>query len=165
MKDEKKRNIWRLHHFPAVIVSVAIDELTYDPAGNGVATLDGNFFIYNLHPDDPCNYNGELRLEILKPIGDDKFLTFTPDAKQNVSGNLKNWNENRQHSEVSDNFSESVNLNIDCLSNDDDDEIEIGDTLTMSASITLTATINTEETWSTTYTKEFTHEPSSAHGL
>ena len=28
---KEERNIWRLHHYPAVWVSVSIDEFTYDP--------------------------------------------------------------------------------------------------------------------------------------
>lgn len=109
------RNTWREFHFTAAMVYVSIDELTFDPSGNGVVNLDGSFYIHNYHPTERCSYKGELRLEILKPQGDGTFLTLAPDAKQEVSGSLKSWNENRDNDEIIDSFSESVSLNIDCL--------------------------------------------------
>ena len=132
---KEERNIWRLHHYTAAMVSVSIDALTYDPAGNDVATLDGSFYIHNYHPRERCSYKGELRLEIFKPKGDGTYWTYAPDAKQKVSGNLKEWNENRSNSDIIDDLSESVNLHIDCLSGPK--KINIGDRLTMSAAITL----------------------------
>lgn len=148
------RNIWKEFKYTAAMVSVSIDALTYDPAGNGVATLDGSFYIMNYHPRERLSYSGDLRLEILKPKEDGTYLTYDPDAKKEVSGNLKSWNENRDNDEIIDDFSESVSLNIDCLSGPED--INAGDRLTMSASITLTATICfTEETWA--IDNNFTH--------
>ena len=77
---------------------------------------------------------------------------------------LKSWNENRDNDDVSDSFSESLSLSIDCLTGTED--ISAGDDLVAEADITLTATIwFTEETWSTSYTAKFTHEPTSDHGL
>ena len=158
-----ERNIWRLHHYTAAMVFVSIDALTYDPAGNGVATLDGSFYVMNYHPTRSCSYTGEIRMEIFKPT-ENGDLTYLPHAEKEVSGSTKSWNENRSDDDVIDDFSESLSLNIDCLSGPED--IDAGDRLKMSASITLRATIrNTEETWSTTYTEEFTHEPISDHGL
>ncbi len=160
---KEEGNILRLHHYTAAMVSVSIDEFTYDPSSNGVANLDGSFYIMNYHPRNSLSYTGEIRMEIFKPT-ENGDLTYLPHAEKEVSGYLKSWNENRDNDEIIDDFSESLSLNIDCLSGPED--IDEDDRLKMSASITLRATIrNTEETWSTTYTEEFTHSPTSDHGL
>ncbi len=117
----------------------------------------------NYHPRESCSYTGEIRMEIFKPT-EKGNLTYLPHAEKEVSGYLKSWNENRDNDEIIDSFSESLSLNIDCLSGPED--IEVDDDLEALLSITLRVTIpNTEETWSTTYTAEFTHSPTSAHGL
>lgn len=142
-------------------VSVSIDSLSYDSSGAGVAYLSGSFFVYNYHTSKKLFYNGELRLEILKPKGDGTNWTYSPDSKENVSGTLAKNDDDAYIDDVYDSFSTSTSSYIDCLSGVQG--IEAGDDLIMSASITLNATIGrTTETWEVNnpaYTKDFTHNP------
>jgi len=145
-------------------VSVSIDSLSYDPSGAGVAYLSGSFFVYNYHTSKKLFYNGELRLEILEPKGDGTYFTFSPDSKENVSGNLKKNDEDSYIGDVYDSFSKSTSSYIDCLSGGrDGGKPKAGNRYTMSAAITLNATIGrTTETWEVnnpTLKIDFTHNP------
>ncbi|MDE0482218.1 MAG: hypothetical protein OXI67_06560 [Candidatus Poribacteria bacterium] len=145
-------------------VSVSIDSLSYDSSGAGVAYLSGSFFVYNYHTSKKLFYNGELRLEILEPKGDGTYFTFSPDSKENVSGNLKKNDEDSYIGDVYDSFSKSTSSYMDCLSGGRDGGKPVADReYTMSAAITLNATIGrTTETWAVnnpTLKIDFTHNP------
>ena len=69
-----------------VMAYVSIDRLDYDKAGEGVAYLDGTFYVHNYDQKNELIYGGELRLAILEPKGDGTYHTLSPDAKEPVSG-------------------------------------------------------------------------------
>lgn len=153
----------------AVDVSVTIDSLYYDTSGAGVAYLSGSFFVYNFHPVRTCSYDGELRLEILKPLGDGKFQTHTPDSKENVDGTLEENDDDARVDDIYDSFSKSTNIHVDCL----DPKPIAGVDYIMSASITLNVTQwGTTEPWGVNdppYESGFTYLPEmnaeEPHGL
>ena len=141
---------------------VSITKLEYDPLGEGVAYLDGTFYVRNLNPKKSCRFDGELRLEILKPLGDNKFETLGH-FEQEIEGNLKK--NKHPFVNIRTRIQESVNLHMDCLS----PRPKEGERYTMSASITLRVTIGgVTETWKIndpTHKIEFRHEPLGVHGL
>ena len=149
-----------------VVAHVTIDDLRYEPSGAGVVYLDGSFSVYNRDPVRGVSYDGELRLEIFDKDGN----TYQPDAKNRVGGVLRNNGENVDLGDVYDNFSESVNLHIDCLDPSGDGKpIQVDGDYIMSASITMTVYgFHQEETWTISnpdFQLEFTHNPEGIQGL
>ena len=155
------------------MVSVTIDRLEYDPAGPGVAYLDGSFYVHNYDQRRACTYMGELRLEILEPKGDGTYDTFSPDAKDPVSGTLKPNDDNVYIGDVYDSFSVSNNIHVGSLIG-----IEEDNEYTMSATTVVRVTIGrTTETWTTdgpennpadtidNYVINFRHNPEGETGL
>ena len=143
---------------------VTIDRLEYDPSGMGVAYLDGTFCLYNFNEHRACSYDGELRLEILKPVSEGKWKELLPHRDEPVNGTLKKYQA--PWVDISTYFSKSVSLNIDCLF----PKPEVDEEYTMSAAITLNVyeQWGPSETWavnSPTFKLNFTHNPVDRPGI
>ncbi len=136
----------------SVSAYAALDSLTYDPSGAGVAYLDGSFYLENHDPRKRCTFTFEVRLDVSNADG----ITLAPDAKNITYGQLKKaaapWED------IYDSYSDGVSLHIPCLGLP---KPQRDDLLTMSATVTLNATIGfTKESWQVNgYTKDFTHMP------
>ena len=120
----------------------ALDSLTYDLSGAGVAYLDGSFYLENHDPNKKCSFDFEVRLEMFKRIDAIRKETLTPDAKNKTSGQLNKavapWHN------IYDSYSDSVDLHVDCLNPKPEED----DTLVMSGTVTLNATIGGRtESW------------------
>ncbi|MDE0480957.1 MAG: hypothetical protein OXI67_00130 [Candidatus Poribacteria bacterium] len=144
---------------PLVSVSVSIDSLSYN-SGNGAVDLGGSFFIYNYDPKRDISYDGEIRLEIFDLNGN----AYLPHAEEEVDGSLEENDADANWWEISDSFSESISLHMDCLSPTAHAEpIEAGEEYSASANIALRVTgFRNSETWSTSYSYTFRHNPETA---
>lgn len=144
---------------PLVSVSVSIDSLSYN-SGNGAVDLGGSFFIYNYDPKRDISYDGEIRLEIFDLNGN----AYLPHAEEEVDGSLEENDADANWWEVSDSFSESISLHMDCLSPTAHAEpITAGTEYSASSNIALRVTgFRNSETWSTPYSTNFWHNPETA---
>ncbi|MYG00467.1 hypothetical protein F4212_15230 [Candidatus Poribacteria bacterium] len=143
-----------------VTAYVSIDSLDYN-SGSGVVDLDGTFYVHNYNQKRSIAYSGELRLEIFDLEGN----TYIPDSKEPVSGQLEKNDEDAKWWDVYYSTSKNTNLHAECLSATafGQKPITAGDEYRASANIALRVTgFHQEETWETSYSTTFEHDPATA---